>query len=83
MVGIDTSVEAEKKQIEILREMGPEKRLMNSISLAQTARKLMAAGIKLRHPDYSEDQVRLATIRLVLGEMLFEAVYPEARDLTP
>ena len=83
MVGIDTSVEAEKKQIEILREMGPEKRLMSSISLAQTARKLMAAGIKLRHPDYSEDQVRLATIRLVLGETLFEAVYPEARDLTP
>ncbi len=83
MVGIDTSVEAEKKQIEILREMGPEKRLMISISLAQTARKLMAAGIKLRHPDYSEDQVRLATIRLVLGETLFEAVYPEARDLRP
>ncbi|MBW1999805.1 MAG: hypothetical protein JRJ29_17820 [Deltaproteobacteria bacterium] len=83
MVGIDTTVEAEKKQIEIFRKMSPEKRLINSISLAQTSRRLLAAGVRMRHPEYTDDQVRLATIRLILGDTLFAAVYPEGKELRP
>ncbi|MBW2065317.1 MAG: hypothetical protein JRJ03_10350 [Deltaproteobacteria bacterium] len=81
MIRIDTTVEAERKQIEIFRKMGPEKRLVNSISLAQTSRRLLAAGVRMRHPEYSDDQVRLATIRLILGDDLFAAAYPEDADI--
>ncbi|MBW2031454.1 MAG: hypothetical protein JRJ03_18470 [Deltaproteobacteria bacterium] len=81
MVRTDTTVEAEKKQIEIFRKMGPEKRLINSVSLAQTSRRLLAAGVRMRHPEYSDDQVRLATIRLILGDAVFAAAYPEAMEL--
>jgi len=81
MVRIDTTVEAEKKQIEIFRKMGPERRLMSSISLAQTSRRLLAAGVRMRHPEYSDDQVRMAAIKLLLGDTLFAAAYPEAMEL--
>jgi len=33
-------------------------------------------GMRSRHPDYSDEEVRLATIHLTLGEKLFGEAYP-------
>jgi hypothetical protein len=63
--------------------MGPERRLQAAIDLAGTARELLAEGVRLRHPDYTEDLVKLATIKLTLGDDLFASVYPQAKDLRP
>jgi hypothetical protein len=79
----DTTRDAEKKQIEILRRMGPEGRLRAAIELSRTSRKLLLEGVPKRHPDYDERQIRLETIRLTLPKELFRAAYPEAGENLP
>lgn len=81
MKRLDTTKEAENLQIEIFRRMGPEGRLRSALNLSQTSHTLLAAGVRSRHPDYTEHQVKLATIKLTLGADLFASVYPQARDL--
>lgn len=83
MRSFDTSPEADQLQIEIFRRMGPEKRLEAGIALSHTCRKLLEAGVRRRHPEYGEEEIRLAVIRLTLPEDLFLAVYPDARDIRP
>ena len=79
----DTSRDAEKKQIEILRRMGPENRLRAAMELSRMSRKMLSEGVRKRHPDYTERQVRLETIRLTLPEELFRAAYPQAAENPP
>ncbi len=80
---LDTSPEMERMQIEIYRKMSPARRLQVAMELTQLSRKLMAAGVRLRHPEYNEEQVRLAAIRLTISEKLFLAAYPHAREIVP
>lgn len=80
---LDTSPEAERVQIEIFRNMTPERRLRAAAELTQLVRKLMADGVRTRHPDYDEESVRLAVIRLILPEKLFLAAYPHAKGIVP
>jgi hypothetical protein len=79
----DTSPEAEKVQIEIFRRMDPPKRLESAALLSENCRTLLAVGIRKRHPDYSEEQVRLAVIRCLLPNDLFLRAYPNARYILP
>ncbi len=72
----DTTAEAARVQIEIFRRMSPEKRLRMAFQMTADLRRRMADGVRWRHPDYSERQVKLAVISLALGEELFRAVYP-------
>ena len=81
MPRLDTSYEAEQTQVEIFRRMGPEKRLQAGIDLAQTCRKLLETGVRRRHPEYDANQVKLAVMRLQLGEELFLKVCPEGKDV--
>jgi len=83
MKALDTTIEAERIQIEIFRKMKAEQRLKMAISLTQTDRKLLMAGVRKRHPEYNENQIRLAVIRLTLGANLFSTVYPQAKDILP
>ncbi|MFA4836037.1 MAG: hypothetical protein WC749_08225 [Dehalococcoidia bacterium] len=79
----DTLPEAERIQIQCLRRMGPGKRLETSLELCRLERKLLEAGIRHRHPEYSDEQVRLALIRIILPQELFDIVYPQGRDIRP
>jgi hypothetical protein len=80
---LDTSPEAERVQIEIFRKMTPERRLRAASELGQVVRKLLVNGVRQRHPEYDDEQVRLAVIRLILPENLFLAAYPHAKDIRP
>ena len=80
---VDTTPYAEEIQIAIFRRMRPEERLQAALNLAQISRELLKAGVRSRHPEYSEEQVRLAVIRIMLGEDLFLSVYPKAKDVFP
>ena len=44
--------------------------------MSESLREVVAAGVRHRHPEYDEKQVRLAVIRLALGDDLFHKVYP-------
>ena len=83
MPRLDTTYESERLQVEIFRRMRPERRLQAGIDLAQTYRKLLETGVRIRHPEYDATQVKLAVIRLQLGEELFLKVYPEGKDVLP
>jgi len=80
---LDTTAEAAQVQLEIFRRMGPEKRLQAGTALSQMCRKLLAEGVRRRHPHYDQRQLRLAVIRLLLPENLFLAAYPEAKNILP
>jgi hypothetical protein len=80
---LDTSPEVERVQVEIFRKMTPARRLQLAIELTQTSRKLLALGVRRRHPEYNEEQIRLAVIRLTIPEKLFLAAYPHAKEIVP
>jgi hypothetical protein len=75
-VPADTSLEAFRVQIEVLRRIGPAGRARMTFELSEAAREAAKAGIRSRHPDYTEDQVRYALFRLTLGRTLFEKAFP-------
>lgn len=80
---VDTSQEAECVQVERFRKMTPEQRLQLGAKLTQIHRNRLAIGVRRRHPEYNEEQVRLAVIRLTIPEKLFLAAYPHAKDILP
>ena len=72
----DTSVEAFRTQLEICRQMSPEARLEQALHWSEQVQELGRIGIRLRHPEYSDQEVHLASIRMRLGDDLFRRVYP-------
>ncbi len=62
--------------IEILRQMGMEGRAKLTFQLCDAIRSITRAGIRHRHPDYNEQQVTQAYLRLILDKDLFQQVFP-------
>jgi hypothetical protein len=58
--------EMSPKQIEILRGLSGEQRLRIADQLYWTAREMTAVGVRARHPDWSEEQVKAEVRRLFL-----------------
>ncbi|MCX6641059.1 MAG: hypothetical protein NTW14_11375 [bacterium] len=72
----DTTLEAYRYQIEVLRKLGPEGRLRMLFDLCDSLNEIVRSGIRLRHPDFDERQVGMAFIRLVHGEEIFQQHFP-------
>lgn len=83
MAALDTSPAADAVQLEVYRRMAPEARLRVGLELTELSRGLLVAGVRARHPEYDEEQVRLAAIRLWLGPELFRRAYAGACELEP
>ncbi len=67
----DTTPQAAWVQMNLYRRMSPELHLELALAMNDTARAVSAAGVRARHHDYDEDQVRLEVIRMCLGDELF------------
>lgn len=76
IIPADTTPEAWAIQINIHRRMSPSRRLELALQMSDSLRRVVASGVRSRHAEYSEEQVRLATARLWLGEDLFRQVHP-------
>ncbi len=74
----DTKLEAARRQIEILRAMGIEGRAELTFRLSENLRQVTRAGIKHRHPDYTEQQVIEAYLKLILDKELFDEIFPDS-----
>jgi len=74
----DTTIEAARKQFEILRRLGPEVRLKMAFELSDNLRSLVEAGVRLRHGDFDEQRVQQEVLRLMVGETLFRQIHPDA-----
>ncbi len=75
-IPLDTSSEAHAAQTEAYRRMSGEERTEVVFRLNKIARETAAAGIRSRHPNYSEERVRFALFRLLLGDKLTRRVWP-------
>lgn len=79
----DTAQQSEGVMIEMLRKISPEARLETALEFTEILRKLIESGVRVRHPEYSDKEVKLAVIRIILGEKLFKKVYPEYKEIKP
>ena len=70
----DTSREAWQVHLEALRRLTGPERVAMAFEMSAAARDLTEAGIRHRHPDWSDEQVRDALLELLLGEQLADAV---------
>ncbi len=63
--------------------MDGRRRVDIALRLTHLAREASRAGVRTRHPDYSEDEVRRAFFRLLHGDALTRAVWPDRPLLDP
>jgi hypothetical protein len=77
----DTSPEAMARYAERLRALDPAQRLAIAAGLTQGVRSLAEAGIRLRHPEAGEEEIRCRLAALLYGhsaaERLFGSVPPD------
>jgi hypothetical protein len=71
----DTRPEAERVQIELLRQAPPWRKLEMLGQLNRTARTLALSGLRQRYPQASPQQLRRHLADLLLGSILAEKVY--------
>jgi hypothetical protein len=79
----DTTPEAETVQVEVLRRMGPARRVELAIEMSMEARAITLAGIRARHPDYDAATARWALFRVLVGDDLFHKAWPAAPLVAP
>ncbi len=70
----DTTVEALRKQFEILKRIGIEGRAKMTFELSDKARQELIANIKKQHPEFTKQQIKLEVIRRCYGEELSRKV---------
>jgi hypothetical protein len=72
----DTTPGAMRVQAHIFANIPPNKRLELALAMSDSLRQVVAAVVRSRHPEYSSEQIKLAVIRLTLGDELFRKAYP-------
>jgi C4-dicarboxylate-specific signal transduction histidine kinase len=63
----DTTSRMAAIQLRLYREAGPSRRAQIAVDLSEAVRATTLAGIRRRHPEYSEEEVRTAFLRIVYG----------------
>jgi len=63
----DTSPRFEALQIDLYRKAGPTRRVAIAVELSDAVRETALAGIRRRHPEYSESEVRDCFLALLYG----------------
>lgn len=73
----DTSKDAHAVQVGIYRAMPASRRSEIAMQMSDDMREVARAGIRARHPDYTEDMVRRALVRLLFGAEVASRMWPE------
>lgn len=72
----DTTAEAELVQLTAIRAMDGAARLRQAIALSETMRRLTLAGLRVRHPECSEEELLARFVQL-------QSSRPSGRPTTP
>jgi hypothetical protein len=72
----DTTPDAFWIQCDVLSRLTPGQRMQIAFQLNGLAEELCEAGIRRRHPDYSQEDVKLALARMRLGDEFFQMAFP-------
>jgi hypothetical protein len=70
----DTTPEAHRKQMEILRKLSPERRALISFELSNNVRQIAMDGIRKQHPEFTETQISRELLRRIVGDELYEKI---------
>lgn len=76
----DTTASAARVQGEILRGFDGPERLAMALRMGDEARAVSLAGIRHRHPDWSETQAHHELLRVMLGPDLAAEVIDSRSD---
>jgi len=76
----DTSQDAQAVQLDLWRSMSGQQRIQKVTMLSTRLRNMSFDAIRRRHPEFSEDQVRLKFIELTYGEELALEVAAHLRE---
>ena len=79
----DTSADAFEAQLVAYRGRTAQERIELALALSDEVREVGIAGIRARHPEYTEDQARHAMLLLTLGEPLYRRAWPARPLLDP
>ena len=79
----DTTADSHAAQLAAYRRIGPTGRAQLAATLSTETRQLTRAGIRSRHPRYSNEEVDLALRRLLYGDELFRRAWPKRPLLAP
>jgi len=71
----DTPPEVVRGQYEIYRRMSPARKFQLIFDTYEMGKQLAMAGLRIRHPGASEEQLRRLWAQQHLGRELFEEVY--------
>jgi hypothetical protein len=71
----DTHPQIEAYQLQLLREVPPWRKANMLGQMYATVKQLATQGLRQRHPDASEDELRRRLADLLLGEELATRVY--------
>ncbi len=63
----DTSAAQSARYHELLRALPPERRLESAMRLSRAVRRLAEAGIRERHPDIGEEELRVRLTARLYG----------------
>jgi len=66
----DTTLEAVRKQFEILRRLTPQKRALIFFEISDNIRQNVIAGIKKLHPDFTDTEIKKELLRRTVGDEL-------------
>ena len=77
MVERDTTPDAHRVQIEVLRRMGPARRARLSLSMSEDARHLALEGIAKRRPELDARGRIRALVALLYGEAIAQKAFAE------
>ena len=80
-VSLDTSPDAERRQIDAWREMSAAEKAATVTGLTRAAWAMTAAGVRQRYPDASPREQFLRVAIIVLGPELACKAYPDAAQV--
>lgn len=80
-MALDTTTQSQERHDELFRAMTCDQRVAMAVEMSETVRQVARDGIRMRHPNYTDQEVRLTGIRLLLGDDLFAAAFPKAPRL--
>ena len=72
---LDTTKEALEIQRQALRNLSPTERLRMVFELTDELYNVIVAGIRARHPEFTDEQVIRERNRILWGDQLYNAVY--------
>lgn len=82
-IPLDTSAEAAAVQTECYRSIPGGQKVEMMLAMSEEAWRVSAAGVRARHPEYSEEDAIHAVRRMIWGDALYRGAYPQRPLLDP